>query len=139
MCVDAKSMFVPLCAALYRLVHFVPFYAGIGTSSTWLLRQCRFLFLTDLKKIYGRVGTVLFMCVKDKGEKKRNPIAMKSNRLIIHRKDIMRITGNSDRYARNLMTRMREYYKKDRKHFITIEEFCEYTGLKPDDVRALLN
>jgi hypothetical protein len=64
---------------------------------------------------------------------------MKTNRLIIYRKDIMRITGHSDRYARNLLHRMRKQLNKSRHHLITVDEFCAYMGLNPDEVKPLLD
>lgn len=64
---------------------------------------------------------------------------MKTNRLIIYRKDIMRITGHSDRYARSLMLRMRKHFNKSRHHLLTVDEFCSYTGLNPHEVKPMLD
>lgn len=64
---------------------------------------------------------------------------MKTNRLIIYPKDIMRITGYSYRYARKLMHRMRKNMNKSSKHLITVDEFCAFMGLNPDEVKPMLD
>ena len=64
---------------------------------------------------------------------------MKSNRLIIYPKDIMRITGYSYRYARKLMQRMRKHLDKSSNHVISVDEFCEFMGLNPDEVKPMLD
>jgi len=33
---------------------------------------------------------------------------------------------------------MREYYKKKEHQFVTVEEFCDFTGLKIEQVQPLL-
>jgi len=63
---------------------------------------------------------------------------MKFNRLIIHAKDIQRVTGKSDRYGRFLLRKMRIHFQKEEHQFISIEEFCSYTGLKYENVVAML-
>jgi hypothetical protein len=63
---------------------------------------------------------------------------MRVNRIIIYPKDIQRITGRSERYGRLLINRMREYYKKKEHQFVTVEEFCDFTGLKIEQVQPLL-
>lgn len=60
---------------------------------------------------------------------------MKLERITIYPKDIQRITGRSERYGRILIKRIKEHLNKEEHHFITIDEFCEYTGLKADHVR----
>jgi hypothetical protein len=64
---------------------------------------------------------------------------MKCNRIIIYAKDIQRITGKTDRYGRALLDRIRKYYKKPDHQFVTIEEFCAYSGLPYQDVVAMLD
>jgi len=60
------------------------------------------------------------------------------NRLIIYPKDIQILTGRSERYGRKLLAEIKEHLLKHRRQLITIKEFCNYTGLKEDDVRASL-
>ena len=60
---------------------------------------------------------------------------MKSTtRICIYPKDIMRITGRGERYCRNLLGLMKEEFLKEKHQFITIEEFCQFTGLKAEQV-----
>ncbi len=59
-------------------------------------------------------------------------------RLCIYPKDVQRITGKSERYSRMLLQKIRAYFRKEEHQFITVEEFCQYTGLNTDQVRALL-
>lgn len=63
---------------------------------------------------------------------------MKVNRVIIYPKDIQRITGKSDRYGRLLIKKIKEHFRKDDHQFVTIDEFCDYTGLKLELVEECL-
>ena len=59
-------------------------------------------------------------------------------RLWIYPKDIMIITGRSDRYGRNLIKKIKEYFQKEQHQVVTVEEFCQYMGLQPDAVAKQL-
>lgn len=61
-----------------------------------------------------------------------------TTRLCVYPKDVQRITGKSERYGRMLLLKIRESFNKEEHQFISIEEFCSYTGLKIDQVQALL-
>lgn len=61
-----------------------------------------------------------------------------TTRLCVYPKDVQRITGKSERYGRMLLIKIRERYKKEEHQFISIEEFCSYTGLKLEQVRVYL-
>jgi len=50
-------------------------------------------------------------------------------RVVIYPKDIMRITGKSERYARRLLTRIKKHYQKQEHQFVTTSEFANYTGI----------
>jgi hypothetical protein len=63
---------------------------------------------------------------------------MRTERLIIYPKDIQRITGRTDRYGRLLIKKIKDHFKKDDHQFVTVEEFCDYTGLKLEQVIARL-
>jgi len=65
-----------------------------------------------------------------------NPIP---NRIVIYPKDVMNITGRRERTARKLMARIRQHYKKQKGAFISLEEFCTFTGLKPEHVTPFLH
>lgn len=61
-----------------------------------------------------------------------------TTRLCVYPKDVQRITGKSERYGRMLLFKIKERLKKEEHQFISIEEFCAYTGLKMDQVQSLL-
>lgn len=63
---------------------------------------------------------------------------MRVNRIIIDPKDIQRITGRSERYGRILLKRIKGHLKKDDHQFVSIEEFCSYTGLNIEQVTKYL-
>ena len=64
---------------------------------------------------------------------------MKTNRIIIYPKDVQRITGKSDRYGRQLLNKIREQFAKEPHQFVSIEEFCQFTGLSFEQVTRFLN
>jgi hypothetical protein len=59
-------------------------------------------------------------------------------RLCIYPKDVQRITGKSERYGRMLLQKIKQYFEKEEHQFVTVEEFCKYTGFKKDDVILFL-
>lgn len=59
-------------------------------------------------------------------------------RICIYTKDIMRITGRSESYSRVLLSKIKTSLKKEEHQFITVEEFCQFTGLKLDQVQPLI-
>lgn len=63
---------------------------------------------------------------------------MQQTRLCIYPKDVQRITGKSERYGRMLLQKIREYFEKEEHQFVTVEEFCLYTGIKKDEVILFL-
>ena len=60
------------------------------------------------------------------------------NRMVIYAKDIQNITGRSERAACKLLARIRQAYSKTRGAFVSVEEFCTYTGLRPEHVVLFL-
>jgi len=60
------------------------------------------------------------------------------NRIVIYPKDVCNITGRADSTARRLLARIRKKYKKKKGAFISLEEFCAFTGLKPEHVSKFL-
>jgi hypothetical protein len=65
---------------------------------------------------------------------------MKSSnqRVCIYPKDIQRITGKSYRQSTRLMQNIKRDLNKLDKEFLTIEEFCTYTGIKYEQVTHLI-
>jgi len=63
---------------------------------------------------------------------------MKTTRICIYPKDIQRITGRSERYGRKLLERIRKHLNKEQHQFVTIDEFCDFTGIEKTDVQEYL-
>lgn len=59
-------------------------------------------------------------------------------RICIYPKDVMLVTGKSERYCRALLQKIKQRLGKDSTQFVTIEEFCIYSGLKVVDVQHYL-
>jgi len=64
---------------------------------------------------------------------------MKTNRIIIYPKDVQRITGKSDRYGRMLLKKIRQQFLKEPHQFVSVDEFCQFTGLELEKVTMFLN
>lgn len=60
-------------------------------------------------------------------------------RVVIYPKDIMIITGKSERYSRYLIQRIKNYLKKEDHQVVSINEFCEYMGLVQSEVMEQIN
>ena len=63
---------------------------------------------------------------------------MQVNRLVIYPKDVQRITEKSEKYGRKLIRQIKENLLKEQHQFISITEFCHFTGLDPEDVAQYL-
>ena len=63
---------------------------------------------------------------------------MKYKRICIYPKDVQLITGKSERYGRKLLQRIRDTYAKKAHQFISVAEFCNYTGLTEQEVEQFL-
>jgi hypothetical protein len=61
-----------------------------------------------------------------------------SKRLCIYPKDIQRITGKSYRQSIRLMQKIRNDLNKLENEFVSIDEFCNYTSLKFEQVMPLI-
>jgi len=55
-------------------------------------------------------------------------------RQVIYPKDIMVITGRSDKYGRNLIKKIKQHFQKQEHQVVSIEEFCKYMGLQSEAV-----
>ncbi|WP_090780140.1 hypothetical protein [Pedobacter sp. ok626] len=53
-------------------------------------------------------------------------------RVCIYAKDVCKATGRSERQARRLLRAIRIELNKEDHQFITVKEFCDYTGIDPD-------
>jgi hypothetical protein len=63
---------------------------------------------------------------------------IENKRLCIYPKDIQRITGKSYRQSVRLMLKIRTELHKQANEFVSIEEFCQYTSLKYEQVEQLI-
>jgi hypothetical protein len=61
-----------------------------------------------------------------------------NKRLCIYPKDIQRITGKSYRQSIRLLQKIRTKLNKLENEFVSIEEFCQYTSLKIEQVEPLI-
>ena len=61
-----------------------------------------------------------------------------NKRLCIYPKDIQRITGKSYRQSLRLLNKIRNDLNKLENEFVSIEEFCQYTSLKYEQVMTLI-
>ena len=61
-----------------------------------------------------------------------------TKRLCIYPKDIQRITGKSYRQSIRMMQTIRKELNKLQNEFVSIEEFCQYTSLKQEQVESLI-
>jgi hypothetical protein len=61
-----------------------------------------------------------------------------NKRLCIYPKDIQRITGKSYRQSLRLLNKIRRDLSKLENEFVSIDEFCQYTSLKYEQVMTLI-
>lgn len=59
-------------------------------------------------------------------------------RLCIYPKDVQRITGRSERYSRNLIRKIMLTLKKQEHQFVSVQEFCQFTGLEYEKVKEFI-
>jgi len=67
-------------------------------------------------------------------------MAMKNihTRLVIYPKDVELITGRSKRFCQVTLQRVKRAYNKQKKDFVTIDEFCAVMKMKEELVRKYL-
>jgi hypothetical protein len=59
-------------------------------------------------------------------------------RLCIYPKDVQVVTGKSERYGRSLIREIKKKFSKESHQLVTIEEFCNYTGISINSVKQVL-
>ena len=59
-------------------------------------------------------------------------------RLVLYPKDVENITGRRDRTARKLLQKIWQALGKQTHEFITIKEFCLFTGINEELVKDFL-
>jgi len=66
---------------------------------------------------------------------KKTPIVIQSSiRVCIYPKDVQRIMGKEYAQARLYLLKIKKHLNKEPHQLISVEEFCEYTGLKLEHV-----
>ena len=63
---------------------------------------------------------------------------IENKRLCIYPKDIQRITGKSYRQSIRMLLKIRKDLNKLQNELVSIEEFCQYTSLKYEQVERLI-
>jgi len=61
-----------------------------------------------------------------------------TKRVCIYPKDIQRITGKSYRQSNRIFNKIKEEYSKPKNSLVSIEEFCQFTGLKFELIKDLI-
>ena len=59
-------------------------------------------------------------------------------RIVIYTKDIMIITGKSERYSRIVLNKIRKQLNKKDYQLITLKEFSDYIGIPISDIENSL-
>lgn len=59
-------------------------------------------------------------------------------RIVIYAKDIENITGRKRNAAHLLMKKIRSHFQKPSRSMVTVYEFCEFTGMRVEDVMKFL-
>ncbi|MEP7375912.1 MAG: hypothetical protein ABI675_21125 [Chitinophagaceae bacterium] len=59
-------------------------------------------------------------------------------RVVLYPRDVENITGRRDRTARRLLQKIREAFSKQPHEFITVKEFCVFTGIDEELVKDFL-
>ena len=60
-------------------------------------------------------------------------------RVAIYPKDIMIITGKSERYSRNILNQIKTKLNKEKFQIVTINELCDFLGIKENDLPKQMN
>jgi hypothetical protein len=55
-------------------------------------------------------------------------------RVAIYPKDIMVITGKSERYSREILKQIKSKLNKEKHQVVSLQEFCSYIGLQLADI-----
>jgi hypothetical protein len=61
-------------------------------------------------------------------------------RICITTKDVMNIKGCSSRNAREILSDVKAFFKKDEKNkLVTFKEFCKYTGIELEEIQGFID
>lgn len=59
-------------------------------------------------------------------------------RVCMYPKDIQRIMGKEYTQARRILKKIKEHLNKEDHQYISVEEFCKYTGLPIEEVQRCM-
>ncbi|MBW8360980.1 MAG: hypothetical protein K0M56_02195 [Kaistella sp.] len=59
-------------------------------------------------------------------------------RLCIYPKDIQLVTGRSERYSREMLSKIKKALNKKEHQMVSVEEFCTYIGLPYERVKEMI-
>ncbi len=59
-------------------------------------------------------------------------------RVVVYAKDIVTLTGRSERTAQRLLQKTRKLVGKTNDQYVTIEEFCRATGFKEEELKKII-
>lgn len=59
-------------------------------------------------------------------------------RVVVYPKDIMVLTGKSERYSREVLKKIKTKLNKEEHHLVSVQEFCNYFGLNIEHVFSVL-
>jgi len=63
---------------------------------------------------------------------------IKMERVCIYPKDVQIVTGKSERWGREIIKRIKSHFAKQPHQLVSIDEFCQYTGLSEHTVKEKL-
>ncbi|PRY98860.1 hypothetical protein BY457_109128 [Marinilabilia salmonicolor] len=63
---------------------------------------------------------------------------MKTKRICIYAKDIQRITGKSEKTGYRILDNIRKRLGKEPHQFVTIQEFADFAGFAPEEVKEYI-
>lgn len=60
-------------------------------------------------------------------------------RVCMYPKDIQLITGKSYNSSLNLLLKIKKHLAREKHQFVSLEEFCNYTGLHVEEVAPMIS
>ena len=63
---------------------------------------------------------------------------MFKKRVVIYPKDVVYLTGRSERYAQILLHKVRVYVNKEPHQFVTITDFAHFSGIPEEMIRKYM-
>lgn len=64
---------------------------------------------------------------------------MRTKRICVYPKDIMRVTGRSERYARTLLLKIKKLLNKEQHQLLTISEVAKYFGIQEEELNKVIS